>query len=69
MFVYELNKWSKDLNAEFTLKNCLFGNVKITKKVDLDKSSYSRYVIRFDFHSLFSNQNFDWSKNVIIFCS
>ena len=28
--VYELYRWSKDLNAEFTLKDCLFGNVKIT---------------------------------------
>ena len=28
--VYELYRWSKDLNAEFHLKDCLFGNVKIT---------------------------------------
>ena len=25
--VYEFNMWSQDLNAEFTLKDCLFGNV------------------------------------------
>ena len=28
---------SKDVNAEFTLKECLFGNVKITKNADPDK--------------------------------
>ena len=28
--VYELYRWSKELNAEFTPKDCLFGNVKIT---------------------------------------
>ena len=27
--VYELNMWSQDLNAEFTLKDYLFGNVRI----------------------------------------
>ena len=27
--VYELNRWSKDLDAEFTLRDCLFGNVKM----------------------------------------
>ena len=26
--VYKLDTWSRDLNAEFTLKDCLFGNVK-----------------------------------------
>ena len=30
---YEL-MWSQDLNAEFTLKDCLFGNVRITKIAD-----------------------------------
>ena len=33
--VKELDTWSKDLKAEFTLKNCLFGNFKITKNADL----------------------------------
>ena len=28
---YELDTWSQDLNAGFTLQNCLFGSVKITK--------------------------------------
>ena len=33
--VKELDTWSKDLKAKFTLKNCLFGNFKITKNADL----------------------------------
>ena len=63
--VYELNRWSKDLNAEFTLKDCWFGNVKITKNADPDKYSYSSYGIGFDSRSLFSIPNFDWGKNAI----
>ena len=51
--VYELNIWSQNLNAEFTLKYCLFENVKITKNADPDKYSYTRYGIGFDSHSLF----------------
>ena len=28
-FVYELHTWSRDLNSYFTLKDCLFGGVKL----------------------------------------
>ena len=35
--VYKLETWSQDLNAEFTLKDCLFRNVQITKNADPDK--------------------------------
>ena len=55
------------MNAEFTLKDCLLGNVKITKMADPDKYSYSGYRIVFDSHSLCSIPNFDWGKNVLIF--
>ena len=58
---YVLDRWSQDLNAEFTLKSCLFGNA------DLYKYSYSGYEIGSDSRSLFSIPNFDWGKNVIIF--
>ena len=47
--------------------NSLFGNVKITKNANPDKYSYSRYRIGFDSRSHFSNPNFDWGENVIIF--
>ena len=58
--VYELDRWSKNLNVDFTLKDCSFGAVKITKNSDTDKYSYSGYGIGFDSRSLFSIPNFDW---------
>ena len=51
--VYKLDTWSQDLNGHFTLKDCLFGSVKITKNADSDKYSYSRYEIGFDSRSHF----------------
>ena len=65
--IYELDTWSRDLNAKFTLKDCLFGNVKITKNADPDKYSYSGYGNGFGSGSLFSIPNFDWGKNAVIF--
>ena len=62
-----MDRWSDNLNAEFTLKDCLFGAVKSTKNADPDKYSYSGHGIGFDSRLLFSVTNFDWSKNVIIF--
>ena len=46
--VYELDRCSQDLNAKLTLKDCLFGNVKITKDADPNKYSYSGYGIGLD---------------------
>ena len=37
---YEYDIWSRDLNPGFTLKDCLFGGVKLAKTADPDK--YSR---------------------------
>ena len=64
--VYELNIWSQDLNNEFTLKDCLFGNVRITKNANPNKYSYSGCGIGLDSHSLLSLPN-DWGKNGITF--
>ena len=33
---YTLNQQLRNLNTDFTLGNCLFGFVKLTKNVDLD---------------------------------
>ena len=38
---YKLDEWSKDLNTDFALGNCLFGAVKLTKNSDPDKFEYS----------------------------
>ena len=46
--VYKLDRGLQDLNSKFTLKDCLFGNVKITKNADVNKYSYSGYEIGFD---------------------
>ena len=50
-FSYMVSPCLKNLNTDFTLKNCLFGSVKLTKNADLDKYKYSGYDIGFDFHS------------------
>ena len=47
--VYELDIWSLDLNTDFTLKACLFGDVKLAKNTDPDKHVYTGYGIRFAF--------------------
>ena len=66
-FVYELGTWSQELNAEFTLKDCLFGAVKLTEITDADKYKYSGCGIRFDTQSLFLLPDDIIVKNVIIF--
>ena len=43
--VYELDKSSRDLNTDFTLGDCLFRAVKLTKNADLDKYGYSGLVL------------------------
>ena len=49
---FELDIWSQDVNAKFTLRYCLFGAVKLSKNNDHTKYSYSGYGIGFDSHSL-----------------
>ena len=64
---YILNPWLRNLNIDFTLKNCLFGSVKVTKNADPDKYKYSGYEIGFDSRSEFSFIDGSVGKNVIIF--
>ena len=33
---YTLDRWSRDLDTDFTLRNRLFGFVKLTKNADPD---------------------------------
>ena len=35
--VYKLDTCPRDLNSDFTLKDCLFGGVKLAKNADPDK--------------------------------
>ena len=65
--VYELDRWSRELNTDFTLKYCLFGAVKLTKNADPDKCKYSGYGLGFDSRSEFLLPDGSMSKSVIIF--
>ena len=62
---YELDTWSRDLNMDFTLGDCLFGAFKLTENADLDKYGYSGYSTGFDTCSLVSLSGGDWGKNVV----
>ena len=62
---FELDTWSRDLNTDFTLDNCLFRIVKLTKSVNLDKYGYSGNGIGFEVRSEFSWRGSEWGKNVI----
>ena len=64
---YKLDAWSKDLNTDFTLGNCLFGSVKLTKNDDLVKYKYNSYGIGFDSRLQFSWSDGSVGKNIIIF--
>ena len=45
---YTLNPPLRNLNTCFTLGNCLFGSVKLSKNDDLDKYKYIDYGIGLD---------------------
>ena len=45
---YKLYTWSRNVNTDFTLSNCLSGAVKLTKNNNADKYEYSGYGIGFD---------------------
>ena len=51
---YTLDRWSRDLNIDFTLNNCLVGSIKLTKNTDPDKYKYSGNGVGFDSRSEFS---------------
>ena len=48
---YTLGPQLRNLITDFTLGNCLFGSVKLTKNADLDKYKYTSYSIGFDSRS------------------
>ena len=64
---YILSPWLRNLKTGFTLNNCLFGSVNVTKNADLDKYMYSGYGIGFDSRSEFSLPDGSIEKNVITF--
>ena len=64
--VYELDAWSRDLNYDFTLKDCLFGGIKLDKNVDPIKYLYRGYGIGCDSRSELSLPDGSVDKNIII---
>ena len=64
---YTLGLQLRNLNTDFTLVNCLFGSVKLTKNADLDKYKYTGYGMAFDSRSEFLFIDGTYGKNVIIF--
>ena len=64
--VYELAPSSSHVNDP-TLKNCLFGEVTLTKDADIDKDGYSGYRIGFERRGRFSFPGGGFGQNVLIF--
>ena len=64
---YALGLQLRNLNADFTLGNCLFGSVKLTKNTFLDKYKYTGYGQGFHSRSEFLFTDGSYGKNVIIF--
>ena len=54
------------LTSVFTLENCLFGAVRLTKHVDVDPYKYSGYGIGFERKGFYSIGD-EVGRNVIIF--
>ena len=52
--VYELGAWSRDLDMDLTLRDCVLAAVKLTKNGETDKYGYSGYGVEFDARSQFS---------------
>ena len=63
---YTINPQLRNLNTDFTLGNCLFESVKLTKNADLDKDKYSGCGIGFDSRSEFLFTDGSMGRNVII---
>ena len=65
--VCEFDKWTGDLNTDFTLVDRFIEAVKWTRNANPGKFEYSGYEIKFNASSQFSLANDKLSKNVVIF--
>ena len=64
--VYELNIWSRNPTNNFTLTNCLFVTVKLTRNADKGKFAYNGQGIAFNGEGFWSLDN-DSARNIVIF--
>ena len=66
--VYLIDPISNSRNTDYTVQNALFGGVKITKNAtDTSKHKYEGYGICFDEGGMFSMDNVNNGRNVLIF--
>ena len=65
--VYELDTWLRDSNMDSTLRDFLFGAVKLAKNTNPEKYGNIGYGIVFDANSQFPLLIGEWGKNVVIF--
>ena len=66
--VYLIDPISNSRNTDYTVQNALFGCVKITKNAtDTSKHKYEGYGICFDEGGMFSMDNINNGRNVLIF--
>ena len=64
--VHELNTWSRNPANNFSLKNCFFGTVKLTRNAGKSKCAYSCRGIAFDGQGSWSFGK-DFARNVVVF--
>ena len=64
--VYELNNSPCNPTNDFTLKNCLFCTVRLTKNADKSKFNYNDLRVTFDGKCICSYGN-NFARNVVIF--
>ena len=66
--VYKLDPISSTRNTDYTIRNALFGAMRITKNTDSSKNNYTGYSLCFDEGGEFGHTvrqgNFDRAKNV-----
>ena len=63
---YTLNPQLRNLNTYFTLGNCSFGSIKLTKNDDLDKYKCTGYGTGFDSRSEFSFTDGSFGKMSLV---
>ena len=66
--IYILYKITKNysISSNSTIKNCLFGTIKLTKAPKIDEYKYTGYGIMFDEKGNFSHPSCGFGRNVAI---
>ena len=65
--VYDFDTWPRDINTDFTFKNCFFGSVKLTKNAEPNNYKYSSQGIGCDSRSFYLWPDNTTRRSVIIF--